>query len=328
MMDEIKIVNYLSGELEQKEVKEVELWLELPENREEFNKIRQIWESSVSLKESDLFNTDNSWTSMKFRMDQLNEKKSSGRSIGIWKYAVAASLIFVLGISAFFYFQGSDKLVIRYATSEAKLGKPVELPDGTKVYLNRNTILVLDREFNNNTRTVSLSGEAYFDVAKNRNKPFIIRTISGAEIKVVGTSFNVMAYNASDKVKVSVQSGIVELYPKGETDSKIRLTMGNEGTFVKIGKKLLSQKSFDSNILAWKTNQLNFKDADMYYVASTLEHTFGKKIELDQSSFKNCRLNVNFNNQSLETVLKVIQETMSITIINQGEVYRLSGPGC
>ncbi|NJO69982.1 MAG: DUF4974 domain-containing protein [Bacteroidetes bacterium] len=137
-----------------------------------------------------------------------------------------------------------------------------------------------------------------------------------------------MAYNTSDSIQVSVESGIVELYPKTDKDSKIRLTVGKEGTYVKSNRKLLSREHFDMNMLAWRTGKLNFRNADMNYVVSALEHAFGKSIVLEDGKFKNCRLTVNFNNQSLETILKVIQETITIKITNEGDVYKLSGPGC
>lgn len=327
-MDEIKMVKYLSGELNDVEVKEVELWLENPENRTEFEKITQLWEGAASLKDVELFHADKSWNGLKERMKAHESKGNRERNLIILKYAIAASFLVILGIASFFYFQDNKSgKNIQHIAGNSKLEKPVTLPDGTTVYLNRNTSLTYNKDFNGKDRTVTLIGEAFFDVAKDASKPFIIKTAT-AEIKVVGTSFNVMAYSESDSVLVSVQSGIVEMYPKSDKDSKIRLAVGNEGTFVKSAKKLKTNKTFDSNILAWRTNQLKFRDANMEYVSKALSHAFGKEFQFESGNFKNCRLTANFNNQSLDVILKVIQETFGVKCSNQGDVYILSGPGC
>lgn len=326
-MDE-KLIKYLSGELSQGEVNEVEGWLEDPENKKEFGKIKQLWDSSQALASAELFHADKNWMKMKQRMDTLRKKSGKEKNLQLFRYAIAASLIFLIGIAGFFYFQNNrtGKLV-QYTAGSQKQEKPVQLPDGTLVYLNHNTNLSYNNDFNKNTRTVTLSGEAFFDVAKNASIPFIIRTAS-AEIKVVGTSFNVMAYAFSDSVQVLVQSGVVEMYSKIDKVSKVLLTVGNEGTYVKSDQKLVTRKSFDTNMLAWKTQKLDFRNADLPYVVGALEHAFGKKIQLQGGTLKNCRLTVDFNNQSLETIFKVIKETINITVINQGDVYIVSGPGC
>lgn len=327
-MDEIKLVKYLSGELNDTEIKEVELWLEMPGNKTEFEKLQQLWEGTSNLKDVDLFKADTGWMGMKERIRKSERIGWRERNLTIVRFAVAASLIVIFGLAAFFYFQGhNSNSPVQFTADNTKLEKPVVLPDGTTVFLNRNTNLSYSKDFNTETRTVTLTGEAFFDVAKNPAKPFIIKTAS-AEIKVVGTSFNVMAYSESDSVQVAVQSGIVELYSKTDKESKLRLVVGNEGTFVKSNRKLSSHTSFDANILAWKTNQLKFRDANMQYVSAALKHAFGKEIRFEAMDFKNCRLTANFNNQSLEVILKVIQETFDVKCTNQGDVYILSGPGC
>jgi ferric-dicitrate binding protein FerR (iron transport regulator) len=328
MMDEIKLGKLLSGELSSEELKDTELWLKDPGNKLEFERLSQLWDASSELKEAALFEADRSWTKMKKRMDQGKQRSIHKFNLSIIKYGVAASILVIFGLAAFYFIQNNrSRQLVHITAGDEKLIKPVKLPDGTTVYLNRNTNLTYSRNFNGDTRTVSLTGEAFFDVTKDPSRPFIIRTAS-AEIKVVGTSFNVMAYSGSDSVQVQVQSGVVELYSKTERDTKLRLTVGNEGTLVKSNQKLQSQPVFDSNTLAWKTNKLNFRNADMSYVTSVLEHAFGKEIQFNAKAFRNCRLTVNFSNQSFDTVMKVIKETFGVNIVNNGDVYILSGPGC
>lgn len=323
MMDDIKLVKYLSGELDDSEKSEVELWLEIPGNKAEFDKLDQLWKGAGAWKDAGLFSAEKSWHVMKERMGQ---SKRIVITRAAW-YAMAASLLVIIGLSLFFVLKSPAKGVIEYSAGVQKLEKPVRLPDGTSVYLNHNTSITLQKDFNRKTRTVHLSGEAFFEVAKNPSRPFIIHT-ANAEIRVVGTSFNVLAYSNTDQVQVSVQSGVVELYSRNNETSKLRLSVGNEGTLFRKDNKLISRQAFDQNMLAWKTNRLNFRNADMNYIASTLEHAFGKEIRFDAEKFKNCRLTVNFNNQNLDTILEVIKETFGLTVTNQGNGYMLNGPGC
>lgn len=327
-MDEIKLVKYLSGELNESEIREVELWLQNPDNKKEFDRLNQLWEGTGDMKHARLFSADKNWNAMKQRMDSLQQKAAKPRSVILLRYAIAASLVLILGFTFFFFYhQNKNHNLTQYTAGITKQEKPVVLPDGTKVYLNRNTNLSFDKNFNSTTRTVTLTGEAFFDVAKNPSKPFIIRT-SSTEIKVVGTSFNVMAYSQSDSVLVAVESGIVEMYSKADRNERLRLTVGNEGAFVKSNKLLTKHTSFDNNALAWKTNKLNFRNSDLAYVVSALEHAFGKDIQFNAASYRNCKLSANFNNQSLDVILSVMKETLGLKISNNGDVYIISGSGC
>jgi transmembrane sensor len=312
-------------------LEEVELWLLVPENKIELEKLRQLWENTAALEHSELFNADKSWDSFKSRLITASEPQSrliSMKTLTILRYAAAASLAILIGLFSYFYFAGKTKpQIIIYSSGKMKQEQPATLPDGTQVFLNSNTTLTIEKDFNQQARMVTLSGEAYFNVAKNPKKPFIIKT-GTTQIKVVGTSFNVLAYSNSDSVKVSVESGIVEIYSNNDQNNKLRLLIGNEGTYIKSNQKLRFGKSFDANMIAWKTNRLNFNNADLEYVTSALKHAFGKKIILPADKFKKCRLTVNFNNQSLETILKVLQETLGIQYILKDDIYTLTGPGC
>ncbi|NJO69981.1 MAG: hypothetical protein HC830_12505 [Bacteroidetes bacterium] len=102
-------------------------------------------------------------------MHRLQHKSGGARNLTVLRYAIAASFVLLLGLAAVFYFQASNtRKVIQYVANAEMINKPVKLPDGSTVYLNRNTNLTVDKNFNENTRTVTLSGEAFFDVAKIR----------------------------------------------------------------------------------------------------------------------------------------------------------------
>lgn len=327
MIDESKLVKYLSGEMTGEELNEVEQWLAMAENKAEFEKLKQLWEGTSEIANESLFNADKSWGSMQQRINTSPSRKLSKERTLFPYWAAAASVILLLGISAIFFFQRNHTKEHVFAAQSEKMATPVLLPDGSKVYLNRNTSLTYNEDFNKKGRNVTLTGEAFFEVAKNPAQPFVIHT-GKADVRVIGTSFNVMAYQNCDSVLVMVKSGIVELYSNQNSAEKIELTVGKAGTYFKSEEKITTRPSYDANMLAWKTNQLNFRNSDLQYVSDALSRAFGKEITCDKNKLNNCRLNANFNNQPLDVILKVIQESLNLQVEQTGSTYKLTGPGC
>jgi transmembrane sensor len=135
----------------------------------------------------------------------------------------------------------------------------VELADGTRVWLNAATSLKYPASFTGKQRKVELSGEAYFEVAKNPSKPFLV-TVNGITVQVLGTHFNIMGYNDEKAVKTTLLEGAVKLAFNGHT---ALLKPGEQGLLNK------SQNAFDVNnvdvddVVAWKNGFFAFNNEDI-----------------------------------------------------------------
>jgi transmembrane sensor len=147
------------------------------------------------------------------------------------KWAVAASLLLLVGAGASFYFYQrgtsplalSNKPTTNHVATQAGSRTKLELPDGTQVWLNANSQLVYGgKSFGTEEREVSLSGEAFFDVAKNERIPFIIHT-RDITITVMGTAFNVRAYPKEKTVETTLIRGLVEITTRRDPDRRILL---------------------------------------------------------------------------------------------------------
>ena len=197
------------------------------------------------------------------------------------------------------------------------------LPDGTKVWLNGSSSLRYDYAINPGTRTVYMEGEAYFEVYKNSERPFVIHT-GKVTTEVLGTSFNLRYYPHESNVELNVISGKVAF---GENE-KIEVSSGAFASFHDALERITSTRSNDPNAIAWKTKRLLFEDAVMKEVVRDLERYFNVSIEIETPGLLNCHFTGSFHDPDLEEILRVIGFGLNIDYTVSNKKYFLSGQNC
>jgi ferric-dicitrate binding protein FerR (iron transport regulator) len=207
------------------------------------------------------------------------------------------------------------------------------LPDGSQVWLNAGSNLDYNNSvFNKDLREVTLNGEAYFDVTKNADKPFIIHT-KKMDVKVIGTVFNVRSYNYEKTAEASLIRGSIEVTLKDRKDQKIILkpnekisiaTQEAEAALSRtektqavkntrqipqiLVKELKPSPKYDIiPEIAWIQNKLLFENENLENIAPMLERWFGKKVEIKNVSLKNLRYYGNYEKETLEEVLSSLK---------------------
>ncbi|NQU88299.1 MAG: FecR family protein, partial [Mariniphaga sp.] len=204
--------------------------------------------------------------------------------------------------------------------------KDIILPDGTIVTLNSDTKLFYPKQFEGNSREVKISGEAFFNVTPNPDKPFIINA-GNTQIKVLGTSFNVYAYPGSQTVEVIVETGKVQVLNPTQTiqntENEVFLDPGDKATFFKKEKVLTKNKNDDPNYNAWKTYNLVFEESKLSYVFQVLEKTYHVEIQTDDPEIENLMLVAEFNNKPINFVLDVIRLTFNLELSIENDRYIL-----
>ena len=228
--------------------------------------------------------------------------------------ALAASLIFVLGFVFYSNYQQKSferkPFALVRTNPQNSTKQIITLPDGSLVTLNPNSRIELDKNFNKNFRIVKLVGEAFFEVAKNHRKPFIVKA-GNIATTAVGTSFMVRYYPHESRVKVSLLTGKVKVEQLNlpvDIRTAVYLTPGLE---VVIDKKsptdILEKKPFKSDhIKEWKLDHLSFKDAEFNEIISTLEDWFGVKIKVVNAPEITKHFTGDFKNQNLSNVLEAL----------------------
>ena len=159
----------------------------------------------------------------------------------------------------------------------------VTLSDGTHIWLNARSEFSYPASFNENTREVRLKGEAFFDVAKDRNKKFIVNT-SRCEVEVLGTQFNVEAYNENEFSTALIQ-GSVKVTDKSQPDESVVLEPNN--TVSLNNGKLTVTPITDFNPYSWKEGLITFKDINFKDLMKELEKNFGIRIIIDNHTLDN-----------------------------------------
>jgi transmembrane sensor len=230
---------------------------------------------------------------------------------------VAAALLVAALLSVAGYEMVSNRAAsvkILEISSADQVVKSFQLPDGTLVSLNSNTQLKYPKRFGKDTREVTIEGEAFFEVKPNKNKPFIIHA-GNAQIKVLGTSFNVSAYPRARLVEVIVETGKVQVSNKltvTEQTNELILDPGDKGTLVYSSNALLKTTNQDPNFMAWKTNNLIFRATSLNEVIRNLEKVYKVNIRLADPKLNGLLLTAHFNDYPLDFILKVIETTFQM----------------
>lgn len=184
----------------------------------------------------------------------------------------------------------------------------VVLPDGSKVWLNSATSLTYNYE--QEVRKVDLEGEAYFQVAKDPDKKFIVHC-NDMQVEALGTIFNVKGYNNDGFVRVSLLEGSVKVY--NETNSSI-LKPNESLAFDKKDKTFLLSEVKDSReIDFWRRNMLYFRSATLEDIAKTIERMYGVTVLFDDEEIKSIPFSGSIQNSSLSNVFHIISLTYPIS---------------
>lgn len=237
---------------------------------------------------------------------------------------IAASILLLVAAGAVIYFYGNRNGTIRFETASEL--RNVQLPDGSTVILNRYSKLAYESNFGKEDRKLTLEGEAFFDVTKNPHLPFII-SAKQTTIEVVGTSFNVLAYDSLAEVEVIVKTGIVR-FTIPALNKSVELNPGEKGSFAQAQNDLQESVNEDVNFQSWNTRQLSFNETHLSAVIEAINKTYNANIVLKGVVSDSCLLTVSFDNQSLEAVLNVLESTLNLTYERVGNGIEITATGC
>ncbi|WP_192348663.1 FecR family protein [Algoriphagus sp. Y33] len=247
--------------------------------------------------------------------------------VSYWK--IAASLLLILSFSfvAYQQFFGTEK--IEFVTQSTGIGeqKTVELEDGSVILLNVGSSITYPISFENlNQRAVSIKGEAFFEVARDEQKPFVV-TSGKVTTKVLGTSFNISAYGDSGKTAVSVASGKVQVATSAS--NFVDLAPGQQVLVDQNSTKLeVNEVSLD-NVLSWKEQLILLENLSIQEAINVLGRWYDVTFVFKDEALKNCRVSGEFYFDSLENIMENLHFITQInyTKTSDNRVI-LSGPPC
>jgi transmembrane sensor len=236
---------------------------------------------------------------------------------------IAAAVLIIIGLGAtMLYLNKTDALTLKtvVAANSDERNKEVSLPDGSKIYLNRNSELSYNKNMEQSSRNVTLKGEAFFEIKRDPSKPFIIDA-GKARVKVLGTSFSVLTSNSNNSVEVFVKTGSVMLSDNSGTQN-IVLEPGFIGTMD--SKSSTKDVNGDPNYLSWNTDTLVYEGKNLDVVFTDLKKVYDIDVVADDPDILNETITTRFFNQPQDTIIRVICTTFNFNSQKEGAVYHLS----
>ena len=300
------IYRYFRGKLDDSEYELLIEYLQDETNSEYFEEAKRKWEGDPELDELGSQNLSR----LQYKINQQNKSKEPIiRQLWVRVASVAAILIFglLLGGTATYLFspeiKSTEQLVFETPRGEKSM---VKLPDGTEVWLNANSRLVYN-SFSSSLRQVELKGEAFFKVAHNENAPFVVRT-NECDIKVLGTTFNVMAYDDFGRKEITLLEGKVNV----DMDGREQVLIPGQALVLKNNQVLISEVNA-SQSSAWVDNKFNFKDIPLSELIKRLENWYDVDITLENRSGRELNYTGTFKNE--ETIWQVLDAIKVYTSI-------------
>jgi len=267
--------------------------------------IELTWE----LSQDDTFSGD-----IDVEADLLNVKnkldlspKQAAKVVPLWRrLSLAAGVMILIGFGfwAFNQFGGSGIESFESGSTVRHLA----LTDGTQVWLNKNSKLSVNPTFGKATREVELDGEAFFEVERNEQSPFIIKT-NESVVTVLGTSFNVK--ESAESTTVSVASGKVRL--EGDV-KKVEPIKGERGVHDYKNDAVGKTEPASPNDLVWKTGRFIFKAQTLASVVNQLEHHYDISVKVENPQLFNCEISAVMKATELGAVLEKVAAVVKAEI--------------
>jgi ferric-dicitrate binding protein FerR (iron transport regulator) len=335
------IAKHLSGNILPEEEQELLYWIEAnPEHQRLFDELEKAWALSASYQSPlEATDADKGWQRLQARLHvspQGGEAPSEPASRKIrplrrW-WAIAATLaLLVLAALPLILPSKKETGHTNWALLQGR-GEPRQafrLNDGSTVWLHGNSKIWTHPDFPK-VRHLRLEGEAFFEVAHQKESPFRI-ACKGAYITVLGTSFNVRGTADEGDVEVSVQSGVVQLaVAEGSTTDAppLKVGAGKAAIFHPGEKRLELLDKAAENALAWQREALHFEGTPLAQVLPDLEHYFGVEMELGQPGLGQCTFQGDFEKPQLDEVLSVLQIALDLEVRERDGTYVFYGKPC
>ncbi|WP_181305450.1 FecR family protein [Rufibacter sp. XAAS-G3-1] len=336
----------LRGELTEEEQVAFSAWLNQDEaHTQQWTDALEVWDQ-VGAEQNQAFqpDADLAWTKLSAKLEFPTETKviplipaepvasleptvTVERQLSPWNtlYKYAAALVLAAGLAwlGYLQFNTSSSAWAQVATAAGQR-QLIYLPDSSQVTLNENSTLRYQTAFNGAERQVELVGEGFFEVRKNPEQPFIVKS-GNAQTKVLGTSFNVRAIKDEPNVSVAVVTGKVA-FSSLKDHQQVLLTPGFTGQLSANGQ-LAKKQTLETSASTWRT--LEFDNTSIKAVAQQLEAYFKVSVAIPDQKLQACTFTGTFENPELDEILAVLIASSDLKISrSQTGSYTIEGAGC
>lgn len=311
---------YLEGKATIAEQARLLEWLREKKNRFIFNSYSLSWKESLDFNQlSD--ESQESWNQIQSVILEKSYRQwqQSGKIQLFFRYAAIFFFIVIIAGLTFYRIQLKPEqlLYTRVVAEKGQISK-VELPDGSQVWLNSGSEIVYSNLFANANRDIQLSGEAYFNVSHNEQLPLVV-SCGGLQVKVLGTRFNVTAYDESNHIDVVLEEGSVELLDAEVESFDYRLKPGERAMFSKTEQKMTVSDVNTAKFTSWKEGIINIYDQSLEQVIKRLASRYNQKFSFSEQ-VKNFRYTFTIKNEPLDEIIKLMEKITPVKAVQKNEI--------
>lgn len=317
------IIKKFKCEISVDELTTLNSWLEVDENRTVYVEMQVLWDSILQEGSAYKSNADQLWKQMEIRMER-KQIKQIHFSLNKFRWmSVAASVLFLMMFSFSVYvakqWYNANTIALHYNCMNGK--SRVTLPDGSVVWLHSESSIEYKSKPFEKQRNVRLVGEAYFNVKKDPEKPFIVKALN-FEVKVYGTTFNVEAREGAENMSVSLLSGSVAV----KSANKNTMIIPGEVAVCTKNTGAINVEKQDVNFSAmWANESIRFERKSIKELSKYLSKWYGVKIILDSSIPENQAYTFTIKHEPFEEILRLMARTNPITYnFNEKNVVKIS----
>jgi ferric-dicitrate binding protein FerR (iron transport regulator) len=306
------MARYLAKECSMEEKEKFESWLNSnQENQKLLKTMETIWNAPDAAQEKSDINK--LWKEMKLEDDPSPQQIFFPVPQRKFRFLpIAAALILTFLLSYFFIKTGGrssgDKDALEWTRINVSPGQKTHLTlnDGSLVTLDAGSVFRYQKEFKGKERKVYLEGEGYFEVSSDSKRPFVILA-HDAVIKVLGTKFNIRAWQQNEKIRVVVAEGSVSMNNKEEADDrKVIIREGQMSTLSENGLLSEPQETNISDHIGWLQKQAVFEDTALHEILFQLERWYGLNFVLEDKAIAAERLTIHIENMPVDDILELI----------------------
>jgi len=331
------LARYLSNECNSNDIEKVKHWMTSdPENQKWLDEMKAVWQTPD--RQYGISDIKRQWVELAEKAGIAENDKMKSKlikwplefkknTIRILRYAAVLLVAFTLsyllskGMNILPWDQSTPEFIVQSVQNGDR--KTVNLNDGTRVVLDAGSRLEYPENFTGEIREVYLNGEAFFDVAHQPQTPFVVHA-NEAYIKVLGTKFNVRAWEQNNKVAVSVADGKVLFRFEKSNDHDAVVIIKGQISFLFNNKQPTKPHSVDINkYQGWMHNEVSFEDVPLGEIVHQIERWYNLKFLFDDPQISTEHMTLYLKNNSISEILELISAMSDLEYKREGNTIYL-----
>ncbi len=302
---------YFEGEVSHEEEKQLYSFIQSSDsNKKQFRQWEQEWEATLIA--SNVLNKD--WEKVQSKLIANTATQTPNRLLNIYKYTAIAASFLLLFFSAYSFLLKKNTTHQSHFIVEAPFGEKskLTLDDGSQVWLNSGSVLSVEHTMVKSETHVRLNGEAYFEVSKNKDRKFIVKT-SAYDVEVLGTKFNISSYPSSEQVITTLIEGSIRV--TNEYNS-IEIEPG-EKAFADTSTSLIQKEQvLNASISnAWLSNSIIYDNISLNDLIIRLSKEYNVKIYLEAEELADKKLSIALrNDETISQIMSALKKILNVEI--------------